>query len=310
MQTKIEKKINILITWRLLIENLNKYKFIFKKNGIRFDVIKCDQHLKENKLIDIIHKYDGIICGDDELTKKVLKRAKRLKIISKWGTGIDSIDKNYAKEKGIILKNSPGAFSKSVSQHAIALIFSLLRNLVNNHNDIIKNRWTKPICETIDGKTIGIIGFGKIGREIFKKLSIFDVNFLFNDLKKINKPNISLNNILKKSDILIISCDLNKTSKHLIKYKELKMMKHDAYIINISRGAIIKNSDLYKILKLKKIAGAGLDVFEHEPLKKNSPLTKLNNCILTSHNAFNSKKLINSINIKSINNIINFFKKR
>ena len=303
-----KKKINILISWRLLIDNMHNYKSIFKKNNINFDVVKCDQHLKENSLIKIIHKYDGVICGDDEFTKKVLNSAKRLKIISKWGTGIDSIDKDCAKRKGIILKNSPGAFSSSVSQHAIALIFALLRKLVVNHNDIAKNKWTKPSCEVIDGKTIGIIGFGKIGKEIHKKLSVFDVKFLFNDLKKINKQNSSLKNILKNSDILIISCDLNKTSKHLIKYNELRIMKKDAYIINISRGAIIKNLDLSKILKLKKIAGAGLDVFEDEPLKNNL-FKNLDNCILTSHNAFNSKKLIHSINDKSVNNIINFFSK-
>lgn len=304
-----KNKINILITWRLLIENLNNYESIFKKHKINFDIIKCEQHIKENRLIKIIHKYDGVICGDDEFTKKVLNRAKRLKIISKWGTGIDSIDKDYAKRKGIILKNSPGAFSSSVSQHAIALIFGLLRKLVVNHNDIAKNKWTKPSCEVIDGKTIGIIGFGKIGREIHKKLAVFDVKFLFNDLKKIKKPNSSLKNVIKNSDILIISCDLNKTSKHLIKYNELKIMKKDAYIINISRGAIIKNLDLYKILKLKKIAGAGLDVFEDEPLKNNL-FKNLDNCILTSHNAFNSKKLIHSINDKSVNNIIDFFSKK
>ena len=308
MKTKIEKKINILITWRLLIENLNKYKFIFKKNRIRFKVIKCDQHLKENKLIDIIHKYDGIICGDDELTKKVLKRAKRLKIISKWGTGIDSIDKNYAKQKGIILKNSPGAFSKSVSQHAIGLIFSILRNIVSNHNDIIKGIWSKRINNTIEGKTIGIIGYGNIGKEIHEKLSVFGVNFLFNDKKKINKKNTTLNNLLKKSDIVVISCDLNKTSYHLLKYSNLKFMKRSSILINVSRGAIVKNSDLLKILKQKKISGAGLDVFEEEPLKKNNPLTKLKNCILTSHNAFNDKNLIDKINTMSVKNIIKYFK--
>jgi D-3-phosphoglycerate dehydrogenase len=308
MKNKIEKKINILITWRLLIENLNKYIFIFKKNRIRFDVIKCDQHLKEKKLIDIIHKYDGIICGDDELTKKVLKRAKRLKIISKWGTGIDSIDKDYAKQKGIILKNSPGAFSKSVSQHAIGLIFSILRNIVCNHNDIIKGNWSKRINSTIDGKTIGIIGYGNIGKEIYEKLSVFDVNFLFNDKKKISKKNTSLNTLLKKSDIVIISCDLNKTSYHLLKYSNLKLMKKSSIIINVSRGAIVKSSDLLIILKQKKISGAGLDVFEEEPLKKNNPLTKLKNCILTSHNAFNDKNLIDKINLMSVQNIIKYFK--
>ena len=309
MRKKSKKNLyKILITWRLLVDSINKYSSILKKYKIRYDTVSCKQHMSEKKLLKIIHKYDGIICGDDELTQKVLSRAKKLKIISKWGTGIDSIDKNYANKKQILLKNSPGAFSKSVAQHAIALIFSLLRNIVDNHNDIASGIWTKRICQTIENKTIGIIGLGKIGNEIYKKISVFDVNFIFNDIKKIKKTNSSLKTLLKKSDIVIISCDLNKTSKYLLKYKELSLMKKNAILINISRGAIVNNIDLIKILKLKKIAAAGLDVFENEPLKKNNKFLRLKNCVLTSHNAFNSKELIEEINLKSVFNIINFFK--
>ena len=119
-------------------------------------------------LINKITKYDGIICGDDEITRKVLDKAKKLKVISKWGTGLDSIDLNYAKKKRIKVFNSPGAFTDNVSDHALALMFSLNRNIILNHNDILKGKWSKRICDNLTDKTIGIIGYGKIGQMIKK----------------------------------------------------------------------------------------------------------------------------------------------
>ncbi len=310
MRKKSKKNLyKILITWRLLVDSINKYSSILKKYKIRYDTVSCKQHMSEKKLLKIIHKYDGIICGDDELTQKVLSRAKKLKIISKWGTGIDSIDKNYAKEKNISIYNTPGAFTTSVAQHGVALMFAILRNIVFNHIDILEKNWSKRTCYTVESKKIGIIGFGKIGREIYRILSIFQPKIYINDIKKIEKTNTPLNILLKKSDIIFLCCDLNKSSKHLIKYNEIKKMKKEAILINIARGALINNKDLYKALHKKIISSAGLDVFENEPLEKNSKFLKLKNCIMTSHNAFNSKELIKDINIKSINNLINFFRR-
>lgn len=303
------KRYNILITWRLLIENISDYKSIFKKNKINYHLYRSSQHMLEADLLKIIHKYDGIICGDDEITKKVIDKAKKLQVISKWGTGIDSIDKNYAKEKNISIYNTPGAFTTSVAQHGVALMFAILRNIVFNHIDILEKNWSKRSCYTVESKKIGIIGFGKIGREIYRILSIFKPKIYINDIKKIEKTNTPLNILLKKSDIIFLCCDLNKSSKYLIKYNEIKKMKKEAILINIARGALINNKDLYKALHKKIISSAGLDVFENEPLEKSSKFLKLKNCIMTSHNAFNSKELIKDINTKSVNNLINFFRR-
>lgn len=303
------KSYDILITWRLLIENISDYKSIFKKNKINYHLYRSSQHVLEADLLKIIHKYDGIICGDDEITKKVIDKAKKLKIISKWGTGIDSIDKNYAKEKNISIYNTPGAFTNSVAQHGVALMFAILRNIVFNHLDILRKNWSKRTCYNVETKKIGIVGFGKIGREIYRILKIFNPKFYINDIKKIKKEITPLNILLKKSDIIFLCCDLNESSKHLIKYNEIKLMKKEAILINIARGALINNKDLLRALQKKIIKAAGLDVFENEPLKKSSKFLKLKNCIMTSHNAFNSKELIKDINLKSINNLINFFRR-
>ena len=304
---KHKKSFNLLITWRLLAESIDKYKKVFKDNNINYKILTTSQYLIEKDLLKIIDKFDGIICGDDEITDKVIDKATNLKIISKWGTGIDSINKNYAKEKGITVLNSPGAFTKSVAQHGMALMFALTRNIVFNHKDMMEGKWTKRICTNLENKTIGIVGYGKIGKEIFKHLKSFGSNFLFNDVKKNNNYN-NLRYLLKKSDIVFIACDLNPTSRNLIKYKDLLLMKKNSLLINISRGAIVNNKDLIKALKKRIIFGAGLDVFDIEPLDPKSEFFNCGNCILTSHNAFNSEKSINSINDRCVDNVIRFFK--
>ena len=304
---KYKKSFNLLITWRLLAESIDKYKKVFKDNNINYKILTTSQYLIEKDLLKIIDKFDGIICGDDEITDKVIDNAINLKIISKWGTGIDSINKNYAKEKGITVLNSPGAFTKSVAQHGIALMFALTRNIVFNHKDMMEGKWTKRICTNLENKTIAIVGYGKIGRELFKQLKSFGSHFLFNDINK--KKNTSLKYLLKRSDIIFIACDLNSSSRNLIQYKEILQMKKSSILINISRGSIINNNDLAKALRKKIILAAGLDVFDNEPLHKNSLFRKINNCILTSHNAFNSAETIKATNEKSVQNIINFLKK-
>lgn len=306
---KYKNSFNLLITWRLLAETIDKYKKVLKNNNINYKILTKPQYLIEKDLLKVINKFDGIICGDDEITDKVIDKAKNLKIISKWGTGTDSINIDYAKKKGIVVLNSPGAFTRSVAQHGIALMFALTRNIVTNHNDIINGKWTKRTCYNIENKTIGIIGYGKIGKELFKQLKSFGSKFLFNDVKK-NKNYTKLKYLLRTSDIIFISCDLNSTSKNLIKYSSLILMKKTSLLINISRGAVVNNKDLIKALKKKIILGAGLDVFDNEPLKKGSEFINCENCILTSHNAFNSEKSIKLINDRSVDNIIKFFKNK
>lgn len=306
MKKKINKKnlFNVLITWRLLKDDIKNFHKIFTKNKIKYKTFKVKQFAKEKELLKIIGNFDGLICGDDEVTEKVIDRAKKLKVISKWGTGLDSINLRYAKNNNIKVLNSPGAFTDNVSDHAIALMFSITRNIVQNHEDIKKGNWSKRLSTNLKNKTIGIIGYGKIGKMIKKKLSSFEVKFLINDLKKIKMKNTNKNTILKKSDILFLCVDLNKTSKHMISKKQFQLMKKNLVLINICRGDVIKNDDMYLALKNNKIRGAGLDVHHNEPILKGNKFLRLKNCILTSHNAFNSEDVIRKINKKTVTNLV------
>lgn len=294
-----------------------KYKNLFKKENIDYDTISVNPSLKENQLLKIIHKYDGIICGDDEITKKVIDKAKKLKVISKWGTGLDSIDVNYAKKKSILICNSPKAFVESVTVYAFGLLINLSRGLFKIHSLVMNNKWEKYSGVELLNKNLGIIGFGNIGENIAKVGTAFGMNILINDSNKKLKSKvlrygysfISKVKILNKSDFLILATDLNKSSFHLLNFKDFEIIKKNLILINISRGPIINEKALIKYIKNKKIGGIGLDVFENEPLKRNHIFKKFNNAIFGSHNAFNTKEAVNRTNDDCVLNLIKALKK-
>lgn len=300
------KKINVLITWHKMISFLKKNKKLKKKNII-YDFITAKQSLNERKLSEIIHKYDGVICGDDEFNKNVIKKAKKLKVISKWGTGIDSIDKAYANKKRIKVYNTPGAFTNSVADIAIAFILNIARKIYQTDKEIRKNNWPKFTGQSLNEKTLGIIGFGRIGKRLSKIASFFGMRVIFFDIKKIktNKKfsQVSIKSLFKKSDFITICCDLNPTSENLVRLKYLKLMKKTSSIINVSRGPIVNESELIYALNKGIINFACLDVFEKEPLNKKNKLLKMKNCILSSHNAFNSIEAVNKVNLNTLNNL-------
>ena len=182
-----KKKYKILISAIPLVPIFEKYKKYFDIKKYSIDLKKTDQYLNESQLLKIIDKYHGVICGDDEFSKSVLKKASNLKVISKWGTGINSIDLNFAKIKKIKVLNTPSAFSYSVATMAVGMILSYFRKIIENYNLIKKNKWPKLQGETLLNKKVGIIGVGNIGKKIFEMLIGFETINYANDLKKINK---------------------------------------------------------------------------------------------------------------------------
>jgi D-3-phosphoglycerate dehydrogenase len=301
------KTYKILVTWRLMIKFLKNQNKSYK--NIDFDFIQKKQGLIEKELLNIIHKYDGIICGDDQITPKVIDNAKKLKVISKWGTGMDTISVDYAKKNKIRVFNTPNAFSKSVAQLALSFILSFSRHTFETQNSIKKGDWPKYEGFLIKNKIVGIIGFGNIGKSISKLVLKLGMKVIFNDIKKTKKilnkniKKVTLTKLLKNSDILITSCDLNKSSFNLINKSKLALMKKTSGVINISRGGVINENDLYQFLKKEKIAFGALDVFLKEPINKQNKLINLKNCILSSHNAFNTAEEVRNVNINTLKNI-------
>ena len=310
-------KFNILITAFPFVNEYKRLRKLFINSNFNIKVVKTTQSLKEKDLLKLVENIDGILCGDDEINEKVLKKANKLKVLSKWGTGIDSIDLEACKKLNIKVYNTPGAFTESVATQALALILNFNRKILQNHNNIQKGIWNKLEGLTLVKKNIGIIGLGNIGLRIAELLVPFNSKVFGNDIKKISKKKLkkfkisfkSKNFIYQKSDIIILATDLNDTTKHLINSKLSKLIKSKPLIINIARGPIIEEKALIFLLQKKIIKGVCLDVFEYEPLTKRSKLTKFNNVILTSHNAFNTKDEVNKVHLNTYKNLISGLKK-
>ncbi len=285
----------------------------FKDHLTGYDVIvpKVEERFEEEDMINILGTgVEGIICGDDSITKRVIDSAQNLKLIVKWGTGIDSIDKTYAESKGVKVLNTPNAFTIPVSESAIGLMLAILRKIEENNRLMHEGKWFKPKGYTLNEITVGIIGYGNIGSEVAKKLSVFCDNILWHDIKSdeelrsMNRTfygkRVPRDTLLSSSDVLTIHCDLNPTSYHLVNRSLFEEMKEGIIVINTARGPIIKEDDLIEALNSGKVSYVGLDVYENEPLPADSVLRKMDNCILLSHNTNSGHKAWRNVHLNSI----------
>lgn len=305
-------KYKVLITWQTVIQDFEIYKKIFKKKKIKADFKISNQYLSENQLIKIINNYDAIICGDDKITNKVIKKAKKLKVIVKWGTGLDSIDISSAKKNGIKVLNTPAAFTEGVTEMAIGMMFGLSRKICSSDRDVRKAIWSKRKGFLISKKIVGVIGLGLIGQNLIKRLKGFDLEILGNDIRPELKKNknlkkikfVSKNLIFSKSDIIFLCVNLNEKSKYLLKASGFKKMKKKPIIINICRGPVINEKDLINALKKKIISGVALDVYEKEPISRKNALLKFENCIFNSHNAYNTIEEVKGVHLNTIKNLL------
>lgn len=295
----------VLVTAPYFQPVVQQYRDIFDKHGIELVVPTVNERMSEKELLKYIADVDGIICGDDRITERVLAAASRLKVISKWGTGIDSIDKEAAAKRGIPVKNTLDAFSHPVADTTLSFILSFARGTIDLDQKMHQGIWEKKLNRALNEYTLGVIGIGNIGKAVIKRAESFGMKILGNDIKEMPFDfMVPLKKLLKKSDFISLHCDLNPTSYHLINKNTLALMKPTAYVINTSRGPIINEKDLVEALKNRKIAGAALDVFEKEPLSASSPLRKMPNVILSPHNANSSLSARKKVHENTINNLV------
>lgn len=288
------------------------YRRRLENLGIEIAEMPVVERLSESDLSNCIADFDGAICGDDQFTEKVFSRAKRLKVISKWGTGIDSIDARAAAKFGVKICNTPNAFTDAVADTTLGYILNSARNLSQMDAEIRRGLWHKPQSFALKERTLGIVGVGSIGQAVARRASSFGMKIFGNDIKTIPESikietgliAADLPELLRKSDFVTLHCDLNPTSYHLIDETNLNAMKSTAYLINTARGSIIDETALARSLENKKIAGAALDVFEIEPLPPESPLRKLENCLLTPHNSNSSPSARQFVHESTIANLL------
>ena len=257
-------------------------------NGVSVKVNQHERSMTSTELAEEIGDSDALIAGVEKITEEVFQRAPNLKLISRVGVGLDGIDFDLCKKYGVRVAYTPDAPTLGVSELCVGMILDLSRKLTSSNNNLKNGIWDKHMGNLIYGKTVGIIGMGRIGKSLVHLLSGFNVNFLAHDIipditfGRLNKIEyVSKDELLKQSDIISIHTPLTKETIDLISSKELKTMKPSAILINTARGGIVHERDLHIALQEKIIAAAALDVFDEEPYR--GELVKLDNCLLTSH---------------------------
>ena len=264
----------------------------------------------EDEIIETAKDADAITTGAARMTRRVLEALPKCKIIVRYGVGFDTIDVDAATDNGIVVVNIPDLFFEEVSSHAILLLLACAKKLVFMNNGTKQGRWAEckqaqaPMV-SIYGQTLGLIGCGNLGRMTARKAQCFALKILGYDPyldKSLAKEHgitlVSLPELLKESDFISVHALLNKETWHLMGEKEFKQMKPTAYFINVSRGPVIDEAALIKALQEKWIAGAGLDVFDKEPVDTDNPLLKMDNVVVSPHTAYYSDASAKQVRIR------------
>jgi len=301
---------------RILITDPLSDKGINLLQNAGFEVLYKPKISKE-ELEAIIHSIDGwILRSGTKINKDNIENAKNLQIIGRAGVGTDNIDKEAATQSGVIVMNVPDGNTISAAEHTVAMILSLSRNIQLGHLGLMEGKWNRHLLvgNELRGKKLGVVGLGKIGREVIKRCLSYDMKILGYDpyvsQDQFNEKEVKvvdLDCIVKESDFITLHIPINDKTKDLFNYKKLSKMKSSARIINVARGGIINECDLAKILNEEKIAGAAIDVFENEPIDSTNPLINAKNILLTPHLGASTIEAKENVTNSICNQMIDYF---
>lgn len=313
MKTSGLEKIEVVIS-DSSFENYEVEKEILKQIGAEVKFFQCRN---EEEIAEVAREADALLNDHLPLSGKTLSKLGKVRIIVRYAIGYDNIDLQKATEKRIIVSNVPDYCINEVADHALSLILALARKIpwINAATRNGEWNWRKfaPMYR-LKGKTAGIIGFGRIGREVAKRLKAFGLRVIAFDpylprevFQKIGVVQVGLEELLREADIVSVHCPLTRETYHLIDSEKLRLMKKTAIFVNVARGAIVDEKALYQALKENRIQAAGLDVFETEPLEKDNPLLELNNVIVTPHIAWYSEEAGIAVRKYAAEEIVRFF---
>jgi D-3-phosphoglycerate dehydrogenase len=303
----------ILVSAPYLIPIMDRFRPMLESYGFELIIVPVKERLDEEHLLPYAGQFDGALCGDDQYTTRVLEAcAPRLKVISKWGTGIDSIDSQAAERLGIRVCRTPNAFTLPVADTVLGYMLAFARRQPWMDRDMKQGRWEKIPGRSLSECTLGVVGVGNIGKAVIRRARAFGLKIMGNDIVEIAtdfiKENavkmISLENLLAQSDFVSLHCDLNPTSYHLMNQRSLAFMKPTAVLINTARGPVVEEPALIEALQRHLIAGAALDVYEIEPLPASSPLMHMDNVMLAPHNANSSPAAWERVHFNTVRSLI------
>ena len=295
----------VLISSLMMAEDPERFRQQLREYDVEF--LTSGQFLTEQELLDYLKTngpIDGWISGDDEITGQVLEEASpKLKVISKWGSGMDSIDLKKANEMGVAVSNSPGNISTAVAEVALSYGISLLRGLGLQDHEIRKGKWIKPTGQNLEGAQVGILGFGRIGQKLESMLTFLGAKVLVSDP---GYPDVSVDffDMLSAIQVLFLCAPLTVETKGIICDSSLAKMTQGTFLVNVSRGPLVIEKDLVRALESGRVGGAALDVFEVEPIASTSPLLGRSNVLLGCHNANNSSQALESVHFEACANVV------
>jgi phosphoglycerate dehydrogenase-like enzyme len=290
---------------RYLIDTLLKEfpDSVINTNGTR---------LSDDSLVEYFKDAEAVIVGLESITAKVLEKLPNLKVIAKYGVGLDNIDLVACENKGVVVGWTGGVNKRSVAEMTLGFMLALCRNLYSTSNELKVLCWNKNGGVQLSGKKVGVIGVGNIGKEVLSLLKPFGCQILVNDIIDLN--NLAKNEgykiaskeqIFEEADLITIHVPFNKDTENLINAESFALMKPSTFVINTARGGIINESDLKSALKKKQIAGAALDVYETEP-PLDLELLSLPNLICTPHTGGNSYEAVVAMGLSAISHLINY----
>jgi len=303
----------VLLSAPYIVPILNRFLPLFKQYNLEIITAEVRERLTEEELLAYAGKFDGAVCGDDQYTARVLEVcAPRLKVISKWGTGIDSIDQAAAARLGIQVCRTPNAFTLPVADTVLGYMLAFVRRQPWMDRSMKAGEWAKIPGLSLSECSLGVIGVGNIGEAVLRRARAFGMQLIGNDILEIapdfvreNRVEMtSLADLLARSDFVSLNCDLNPTSFHLINRRTLGEMKPTAVLINSARGPVVEEPALVEALQKGQIAGAALDVYEIEPLPKDSPLLAMDNVLLAPHNANSSPLAWERVHWNTVRNLL------
>lgn len=286
----------ILVTCRQMQVELPLHRQRIEALGYEVVAPELDgrQQFTASELLEYRSRMVGIIAGDDQLNREFFEGATRLKAVIRWGIGMDSVDHEAARARGVTVRNTPGVFGHEVAESAFGYILCLIRGFIAVDGAVRRGEWPKVEGITLAGARLGIVGFGAIGREIARRGAGFDMDVVafdpFVDSESADVTITTLDDLLSTSRFIVLACPLTSDTFHLINAERLASTRSDAYLVNVARGPVVSEADLIQALKNGQLAGAALDVFEVEPLPLDSELRTLPNVILGAHNGSNTRE--------------------
>jgi phosphoglycerate dehydrogenase-like enzyme len=304
----------ILITARTWPEVGRPAEELFEKAGCRILIPEEWGALPKEKLLKHLKEADAVLASPDDYSKEVLasSEARRLKIISRWGVGFDSIDIGEATRQGVVVAFTPGLLDETVADYAFALLLAVTRQIHTGHSSMSRREWSLIWGNDVYGKTLGIIGCGRIGRAVARRAAGFNLRLLGYDVHPTPEAEslgirfIGLEELLQESDFVSLHAALTPQNRGMIGEKQLRQMKPGAYLVNTARGALVDETALARVLHEGGLAGAALDAFASEPLPLDHPLYKAPNVLLTPHLASFARETGERVSLTAAQAIVNW----